>query len=265
MDSESNDNTAYIADSLGFKVYQHKNILTNYGTYKGKGEGLWKSLFVLKGDIIAWCDSDIKNFNARFIYGILGPLILNDNISFVKAFYRRPLRIDSSYLKGEGGRVTEILVRPLLNLFYNELSRIFQPLAGEYAARRELLEQIPFYTGYGVEIGLLIDVYENFGLEKIAQVNVIRRVHRNQPISTLSRMSFGILQAFLEKLQQYKKIMIIKELNKIYNQIEYIRKEYFITPKRLEEKIRCPMIKIKEYNEKKLVLKRKAGEVSPIS
>jgi len=250
IDSQSGDNTVEIADSLGFKIYQHRNILTKYGTYKGKGEALWKSLFILNGDIIAWCDSDIKNFNARFIYGILGPLIVNDNISFVKAFYRRPLKIDGSYMKGEGGRVTEILVRPLLNLFYPELSRIFQPLSGEYAGRRELLEQLPFYSGYGVETGFLIDIYENFGLEKIAQVNVIRRVHRNQPISALSKMSFGILQAFLIKLQQYKKIVIVNELNKIYNQIDYIRKEYFITPKKLEEKIRCPMVNIKEYKEK---------------
>jgi len=255
IDSQSSDNTVEIADSLGFKIYQHKNILTKYGTYKGKGEALWKSLFILNGDIIAWCDSDIKNFNARFIYGILGPLIVNDNISFVKAFYRRPLKIDGSYMKGEGGRVTEILVRPLLNLFYPELSRIFQPLSGEYAGRRELLEQLSFYSGYGVEIGFLVDIYENFGLEKIAQVNVIRRIHRNQPISALSKMSFGILQAFLIKLQQYKKIVIVNELNRIYNQIDYIGKEYFITPKKLEEKIRCPMINIKEYNEKKLVLK----------
>ncbi len=251
IDSGSTDSTLDIAKSIGFKIIRHKDILKKYGTNQGKGEALWKSLHVLNGDIIAWCDSDIKNFHSKIIYGILGPLIMYDEILLVKAFYRRPLKIDGSYMKSEGGRVTEILVRPILNLFYPELSRILQPLAGEYAARREILEQIPFFTGYGVETGMLIDVYEKFGLDKIGQVDVIRRIHKNQPLSALSKMAFGILQAVLEKLQHYNKIIIVKELNKMFNQIDYFKKEYFISQIKLEEKQRPPMIEIEEYMKRK--------------
>jgi len=247
VDSDSTDSTPDIVKSVGFKVIRHKDILKKYGTNHGKGEALWKSLHVLNGDIIAWCDSDIKNFHSKIIYGILGPLIMYDEILLSKAFYRRPLEINGSYMKSEGGRVTEILVRPILNLFYPELSRILQPLAGEYAARREVLEQIPFFTGYGVETGILIDIYEKFGLDKICQVNVIRRTHRNHPLSVLSKMAFAILQVVLEELQHYNKIIIVKELNKIFSQIDYFKKEYFISQMKLEEKQRPPMIEIEEY------------------
>ncbi len=251
IDSNSLDRTVGVVRSAGFKVLQHRNILPEYGSFKGKGDALWKSLAVLKGDIIIWCDSDIMNFKPRFIYGILGPMLIDDNISFVKGFYRRPLKIDSSYLKGEGGRVTELLVRPMLNLFYPELSKVFQPLSGEYAGRRAILESIPFSTGYGVEVGMLIEIFERFGLDVIAQVNLKRRVHRNQPISALSKMSFGILQTLIRKLQHYNKLKLNSDMNKIYNQIEYINKEYIITPLELEEMERPPMVKIKEYLERK--------------
>jgi len=251
IDSNSMDRTVGVVRSAGFKVLQHRNILPEYGSFKGKGDALWKSLSVLKGDIIIWCDSDIMNFKPRFIYGILGPMLIDDNISFVKGFYRRPLKIDSSYLKGEGGRVTELLVRPMLNLFYPELSKVFQPLSGEYAGRRKILESIPFSTGYGVEVGMLIEICERFGLDVIAQVNLKRRVHRNQPISALSKMSFGILQTLIRKLQYYNKLKLNSDMNKIYNQIEYINKEYIITPLELEEMERPPMVKIKEYLERK--------------
>jgi glucosyl-3-phosphoglycerate synthase len=251
IDSNSMDRTVSIVRSAGFRVLQHKDILSGRGSFKGKGDALWKSLAVLKGDIIIWCDSDIMNFKPRFIYGILGPLLIDDRISYVKGFYRRPLKIDSSYLKSEGGRVTELLVRPLLNLFYPALSKVFQPLSGEYAGRRKILESIPFSTGYGVEVGLLIEIYEKFGLEAIAQVNLQRRVHRNQPISALSKMSFVILQTIIEKLKKYKKVKLNSDINKIYNQIEYINKEYIITPLKLEEMERPPMMEIKEYLERK--------------
>ncbi len=247
IDSGSDDGTAEIVKSLGFKVYQHKEILPKYDSYRGKGDALWKSLYVLNGDIVVWCDADIKNFKPRFIYGLTGPLLLEDNISFVKAFYLRPLKIDSSYMKGEGGRVTEILIRPMLNLFYPELSKVLQPISGEYAGRREILEQIPFYTGYGVEIGMLIDIYEKFGLDTIAQVNVIRRIHRNQPLSALSKMSFGIMQAIFQKLKYYRKISISEDINKIYNQISRVGYEYVITPIKLVEKNRPPISDIEEY------------------
>ena len=260
IDSNSSDSTIEIVKSIGFKVYQHKKILPEYGSHKGKGDALWKSLFILKGDIIVWCDSDIKNFSSRFVYGLLGPLLTKEDIFFVKAFYRRPLKINSSYMKREGGRVTKILIRPMLNLFYPALSKLIQPLSGEYAGRREILEQIPFFTGYGVEIGMLIEIYEKFGLDKIAQVDVKRSVYMNHPLSTLSRMSFSIMQAIFKKLEYYNKLYINAELNNIYNQIEYNEysdKKYIITPTKLEEFERPPMSEIKEYaikKKKRLVL-----------
>lgn len=251
VDSNSSDDTVKIVKSMGFKVYQHKNILPKYGSYKGKGDALWKSLFVLNGDIIAWCDSDIKNFHSGFIYGILAPLLTEEDIFFVKAFYKRPLKMGGSYIKGEGGRVTNILVRPILNMFYPELSKLHQPLSGEYAGRREVFEQIPFFTGYGVEIGMLIEIYERFGVDKIAQVNVKRRVHRNHPLSVLSNMSFGIIRAALKKLEYYNKLCLNTELNSIYNKVENRGMEYIITPTKLEEYERPPVLEIEEYMRRK--------------
>ena len=251
VDSDSMDRTVDIVREKGFKVFDHSRIFPGLGSHRGKGEALWKSLFVLEGDIIIWCDSDIKNFHPRFIYGLLGPLLLRDDIDFVKGFYQRPLKMNGSYMKGEGGRVTEIMVRPMLNYHYPQLGKIFQPLSGEYAGRREVFENIPFFTGYGVESGMLIDIFEKFGLESIAQVNIRRRVHRNQPLSALSRMSFGILQAITKKLDFYGKIKVTSRPNKTYNQIDYINKEYIMAPMLLEEVERPPLIEVKEYRDSK--------------
>lgn len=250
IDSGSTDNTVEIARSHGVKIYNHSKVLSEYGSYTGKGEALWKSLYVLEGDIIVWCDSDIKNFASRFVYGLLGPLLLKDDIQYVKAFYQRPLKIKSSYIKGEGGRVTKILIRPLINLFYPGLSNVFQPLSGEYAGRRIVFENIPFFTGYGVEIGMLIDIFERFSLGSIAQVNVIRRVHRNHPLQELSKMSFGIMQAVFKKLQQYGKLEVTTELSRVYNKVAFFQKECVVTKSSIVEKMRPPMTDIIEYRKK---------------
>jgi len=250
MDSGSRDDTAEIAESFGVRVYRHSDILPEYGSYNGKGEALWKSLHVLDGDIIIWCDSDIKNFASRFVYGLLGPLLLDEDVMYVKAFYQRPLKIKSSYIKGEGGRVTKILIRPLINLFYPELSNVFQPLSGEYAGRRQVLENIPFFTGYAVETGMLIDIFERFGLGSIAQVNMIRRVHRNHPLQALSKMSFGIMQAVFKKLQEYNKLDITADLSTVYNKVAFFQKECVVTKSKIEEKLRPPISSLLEYRKK---------------
>lgn len=250
IDSGSSDDTSEIARSLGAKVYYHAEILPEYGSYKGKGEALWKSLYVLKGDLIIWCDSDIKNFASRFVYGLIGPMLIKDDVLYVKAFYQRPLKIKSSYIKGEGGRVTKILIRPLINLFYPELANVFQPLSGEYAGRRAIFEQIPFFTGYGVETGMLIDIYERFGISSIAQVNMIRRVHRNHPLQALSMMSFGILQAVFKKLEEYNKIEITTELSTIYNKIAFYKKECMVSRSHIVEVMRPPIIDIIDYRKR---------------
>src|SRR5581483_4222832 len=156
IDSNSTDRTRDIAVDLGVPVHIHQNVLPQFGARTGKGEALWKSLYLTRGDIILWIDTDIVNIHPRFVYGLLGPLILRPDLLFIKGFYRRPLKVDNKLQAGGGGRVTELTARPLLNLFYPELSGVVQPLSGEYGGRRAALEQLPFSSGYGVETGLLI-------------------------------------------------------------------------------------------------------------
>jgi hypothetical protein len=154
IDSDSTDRTREIAKDLGIPVYIHQELLPQYGARAGKGEALWKSLYVTHGDILIWIDSDIVNIHPRFVYGVLGPLLTNPRIQFVKGFYQRPLRAGHKMMSSGGGRVTELTARPLLNLFYPELSGVIQPLSGEYGGRRSALEQLTFYSRYGVETGL---------------------------------------------------------------------------------------------------------------
>jgi glucosyl-3-phosphoglycerate synthase len=183
-------------------VFLEHDVLAREGPGSGKGEALWKSLHVCKGDLICFIDADIRNFHARFVYGLLGPLLENPEIQYVKAFYERPIRERNALRATGGGRVTELLARPLINLLWPELAGIVQPLSGEYAGRRETLEQVPFFSGYGVELGLLVDIAARFGVDAIAQVDLDRRVHRNQDMQALGRMSFGILQAAFLRLAE---------------------------------------------------------------
>ncbi len=250
IDSGSVDYTREIAADLGIPVYIHQDILPQYGAYRGKGEALWKSLYVLKGDIIAWIDTDIKNIHPRFVYGILGPLLRDRRIRYVKGFYRRPLKEGDKLIAGGGGRVTELTARPLINLFFPELSGLIQPLSGEYAGRRRALEQLPFFTGYGVETGLLIDTLETFGLQAIAQVDLRERIHHNQPLPSLSRMSFAIIQVIIGRLEERHKIRLLEEVNKTMNQIRYEPGRFYLDPAEVVERERPPMITLPEYQEK---------------
>src|SRR5512140_2593873 len=202
IDSNSEDRTREIARGLGIPVYIHQELLPDYGARRGKGEALWKSLYCTHGDIVIWLDTDIVNIHPRFAYGLIGPLLLRPDIQFIKGFYRRPLKVGDKIQAGGGGRVTELTARPLLNLFYPELSGVIQPLSGEYGGRRSALEQFGFFSGYGVEIGLLIDVLDKFGLNAIAQVDLLERIHHNQTLQALSKMSFLIIQTVLSKLER---------------------------------------------------------------
>ncbi|MEK6601671.1 MAG: glucosyl-3-phosphoglycerate synthase, partial [Candidatus Binatota bacterium] len=226
IDSGSTDDTARIAQDLGIPVFVHQEILPQYGSYRGKGEALWKSLYVLKGDIIVWIDTDIKNIHPGFVYGILGPLLREPEIQYVKGFYRRPIRVGEETYASGGGRVTELTARPFLNLFFPELSGILQPLAGEYGGRREALESVPFFTGYGVETGLLIDLFNRFGLRAIAQVDLEERIHRNQSLSALSQMSFAIIQVFMQRLEEKNMMKLLEEVNQSMKLIKHRRKAY---------------------------------------
>jgi glucosyl-3-phosphoglycerate synthase len=247
IDSNSTDRTREIAAALGVPVYIHQQLLPALGERRGKGEALWKSLLVTRGDILAWIDTDIVNIHPRFVYGILGPLLLNPRIQFVKGFYRRPLKVGEKIQAGGGGRVTELTARPMLNLFYPELSGVVQPLSGEYAGRRSALEQVPFFSGYGVETGLLIDIFEKFGLEAIAQVDLQERIHHNQPLEALSKMSFAILQAVIRKLERRYNRAFLEDVHKSMKLIRYEAGGYFLDVEEIAERERPPMIEVAEY------------------
>ncbi|MFK7803551.1 MAG: glucosyl-3-phosphoglycerate synthase [Anaerolineae bacterium] len=256
VDSDSVDSTRDIARAYGVPVYVHQELLTNYGVRAGKGEALWKSLYVTTGDIVLWCDTDIKNFHPRFIYGLLGPLLADDSVEFVKGFYRRPISADGSgkpRLKAGGGRVTELTARPLLNMFFPELSGFIQPLAGEYGGRRSLLEKLTFTSGYGVEVSLLIDALHKAGLNKLAQVNLIERIHHNQPLEDLSKMSFAVMQTVFQQLEQKYGRSKVGELNRFLNlsmrraQLELGHEEMTLESEHLIEHQRPPMNTISEY------------------
>ncbi len=251
IDSGSVDYTREIAADLGVPVHIHQEILPRHGAYTGKGEALWKSLYVLKGDLIAWIDTDIENIHPRFVYGILGPLLRNPQIQYVKGFYRRPLRQGDRLVAGGGGRVTELTARPLINLFFPELSGLIQPLSGEYAGRRQALEQIPFFTGYGVETGLLVDILEAFGLQSIAQVDLQERIHRNKPLPALSPMSFAIIQVIIRQLEDRHRIGLLEEVNKTMNLIRYEPKRFYLETIGVREQERPPMITLPEYRQKR--------------
>ncbi|NJM41430.1 MAG: glucosyl-3-phosphoglycerate synthase, partial [Anaerolineae bacterium] len=180
---------------------------------------LWKSLHVLKGDVIVWVDTDIANIHPRFVYGLVGPLLKAPNVQYVKGYYQRPIQMGDKLQAFGGGRVTELVARPLLNLFYPELSGVIQPLSGEYAGRRTALEQVPFFSGYGVETGLLIDLLEKFGLDAIAQTDLEVRIHRNQELSSLSRMAFAIMQVFIARMEGRYDVQLLDKANRTMKMI----------------------------------------------
>ncbi|QEV18769.1 glucosyl-3-phosphoglycerate synthase [Streptomyces alboniger] len=188
IDSGSSDRTAQVAREAGAKVVHRDEILPRIAPLPGKGEVLWRSLLVTSGDIVAFVDADLREFSADFVSGIVGPLLTDPDVAFVKAMYDRPL----GEATGQGGRVTELMARPLLNMHWPLLAGFVQPLGGEYAARRSLLERLPFPVGYGVELGLLVDALHTVGLDALAQVDVGVRKHRHQDGQALGRMAAAI-------------------------------------------------------------------------
>jgi glucosyl-3-phosphoglycerate synthase len=194
VDDHSDDDTAQVATDAGARVVAADQVLGEYGEGHGKGEALWKSLYVAKGDLVVWCDADVQNFAAGFVVGLLGPLLLDPDIAFVKGFYDRP----SAGTTG-GGRVTELVGRPVLSLLFPHLAGIVQPLGGEYAGRREVLERLPFVQGYGVELGLLVDVVELVGIDAVAQVDLGSRIHRNRPLEELAPQAIAVLATALQR------------------------------------------------------------------
>jgi glucosyl-3-phosphoglycerate synthase len=250
IDSQSTDRTVAIAKELGIPVYVHQEVLKSTGARRGKGEALWKSLYVLKGDIICWIDTDIKNVTPRFIYGLVGPLLKEPRIQYVKGYYRRPIQVGDKVYETGGGRVTELTIRPLFNLFFPELSGMIQPLAGEYAGRRSCLEQLPFFTGYGVETGHLIDVLERFGLSALGQVNLRERHHRNQELGALSQMAFAITQVVMKRLEERERLHLTEDVNRTMKLISLGEQGLRLDVRHIEDRERPPMLEIPEYRQK---------------
>ena len=253
IDSASDDDTCEIAAREGARVVEHADVLTRYGSYRGKGEALWKSLYESSGDIVVWCDTDVRNWHPRMAYGTLGPLLVEPRIQYVKGYYQRPIVEGGVLREGGGGRVTELVARPLINLFYPDLSGFIQPLAGEYAGRRSLLETLPFFTGYAVEIGHLIDIAERAGLEALGQVDLERRLHRNQELEGLSRMSFVIIQAVMKRLEERRRARLFAEMGSTMKLPRSGVDRLGLEIIELADRERPPMIRIPEYLEKRAV------------
>jgi glucosyl-3-phosphoglycerate synthase len=251
VDSGSSDQTREIARSYGADVYQATDILPKLEPFKGKGENLWKALYITKGNIIIYLDADIKNIHHRFAYGLLGPLLLYDNIKFVKAFYDRPISIGRKKMRPTGGgRVTELVIRPLFSLFFPELTQLIQPLSGEYAGFREVFERIPFPIGYGVETSMNMDIYEKWGLKVMAQVDLDRRIHRNQDTKALGRMSFVILKTFINRKIRLGLIDLRDDLYDEMIQYNLVNDQYEPDILKIEGHERPPIIEIPDYREK---------------
>ncbi len=195
VDDHSVDATARVARDAGARVVAVDEVLPELGDGEGKGEALWKSVAAATGDLIVWCDADITDFGPRFVVGLVGPLLARPDIGFVKGFYDRPVAGSAH----GGGRVTELVARPTIAALFPHLASIVQPLAGEYAGRRSLLERLPFVEGYGVDLGLLIDIAELEGTEVIAQVDLGTRRHRNRPLDELGPQALAVLQTALRR------------------------------------------------------------------
>ena len=197
VDAASPDGTAQVAERAGAEVWQEAELLPEFGPVLGKGDAMWRALSKLRSEGVCFLDADSERFSARFATGLLGALVCEPEVDFVKAFYRRPLAAGEG-----GGRVNHLMARPALALLYPELSGVRQPLAGEVAARRELLERLPFVTGYGVETAMLIDAWGAVGLERMAQVDLEEHHNRHQPLSALSPMAQTVLATALDRARR---------------------------------------------------------------
>ncbi|MGW2224395.1 glucosyl-3-phosphoglycerate synthase [Streptomyces formicae] len=237
IDSGSGDRTAEVARKAGARVVHRDEILPRVPAVPGKGEVLWRSLLATRGDVVAFVDADLREFSADFVSGIVGPLLTDPDVHFVKAMYDRPL----GSAAGQGGRVTELMARPLLNMHWPQLAGFVQPLGGEYAARRSLLERLPFPVGYGVELGLLVDALHTVGLDALAQVDVGVRKHRHQDGQALGRMAAAIYRT--AQLRLARGHLVRPELT------QFVRGEHGFEPRTypVDTEERPPMSDIAEY------------------
>ncbi|MET8680737.1 glucosyl-3-phosphoglycerate synthase [Streptomyces sp. NPDC004647] len=260
LDSGSTDRTAEVAAAAGARVVHRDSVLPRLPALPGKGEVLWRSLLVTGGEIVCFVDADLRDFSARFVSGIVGPLLTEPDIQLVKAMYERPLgdvgnRAGSPAGAGQGwveqggveqgGRVTELVARPLLNLHWPQLAGFVQPLGGEYAVRRSLLEQLPFPVGYGVELGMLIDALELAGLDALAQVDVGVRLHRHQDSQALGRMAATIYRTAHARLARGHLV------RPVLTQFDRTEGGFTPTVHQVAAEERPPMITIPEYRRRR--------------
>jgi glucosyl-3-phosphoglycerate synthase len=203
VDAASKDGTADVAAAAGAEVHQESGLLAGFGRALGKGDAMWRALAVARGEVIVYLDSDTQDFSPHFATGMLGPLLCEPDVEFVKGFCRRPYRrADGTQLPADGGRVTELAARPLLSAFYPELAAFVQPLAGEVAARRALLDRLPFATGYAVETAMLLHARDALGgTDRMAQVDLDVRLNRHQPLRRLGPMAYAVLRVILDRLR----------------------------------------------------------------
>ncbi|MEU6482457.1 glucosyl-3-phosphoglycerate synthase [Streptomyces sp. NPDC046887] len=237
LDSGSTDRTAEVAAAAGARVVARDAVLPRIPAVPGKGEVLWRSLLATGGDVVCFVDADLRDFSADFVSGIVGPLLTEPDVDFVKAVYDRPL----ADAPGRGGRVTELVARPLLNLHWPLLAGFVQPLGGEYAARRSLLERLPFPVGYGVELGLLVDALHTVGLDALAQVDVGVRKHRHQDERALGRMAAAIYRTAQVRLSRAH--LVRPRLT----QFERGERGFEARTYQVDVQERPPMIEVEEY------------------
>ncbi|WP_214364321.1 glucosyl-3-phosphoglycerate synthase [Pseudonocardia sp. H11422] len=241
VDSGSTDRTVELAAAAGARVVHREDVVPHLDPVPGKGEVLWRSLAATDGDLIVFLDSDLVDFDPGFVPALLGPLLTEHGVGLVKGFYRRPLRLETTENDTGGGRVTELLARPLLAALRPLLSGIVQPLGGEYAATRELLESVPFAAGYGVEIGLLIDAHDRLGPAGLAQVNLGVRKHRNRSLLQLGVMARQILGAVLRRCD-------VPDSGHGLTQFLQIDGEWLPSVHRVEVEERPPMREVREMS-----------------
>ncbi|GGO87026.1 glucosyl-3-phosphoglycerate synthase [Wenjunlia tyrosinilytica] len=249
VDSGSTDRTGEVAARAGARVVHRDDILPRVPSVPGKGEVLWRSLLETRGEIVCFIDADLREFESGFVSGIVGPLLTEPDVDFVKAMYDRPLETGDAVVPAGGGRVTELVARPLLNLHWPLLAGFVQPLGGEYAARRSLLERLHFPCGYGVELGLLVDALETVGLDALAQVDVGVRHHRHQDGQALGRMAATIYRTALERLARTHRLKAEDDLlSPLLTQFDRVPGNGFVPhTHRVMAEERPPMLSVPEY------------------
>lgn len=218
VDADSSDGTGDIARAAGARVVRQSEVLPEEGTALGKGEAMWKGLAATTADLVVYIDADIRDIGPRFVVGLLGPLLHDREVAFVKATYDRPLHVGDTQQSSGGGRVSEVLARPLIASFWPELSWLAQPLSGEIAGRRSLLASLPFVRGYGIELAMLVDILEHHGADAITQVDLGRRIHDHQSIDALGRMAAEILHVALDRLARQGRLALTDELGTVLRQ-----------------------------------------------